>query len=107
MTPYPMSPVAGQMMSQPLLVSSIIEYAARHYGGAEIVSRRVEGEPLVHGLIGRKSCVHQTVACLPPSQKGHRASAAAPVSPTARARRLRTCSRLRAHTSPGPPSCST
>ena len=44
MTPYPMSPVAGQMMSQPLLVSSIIEYAARHYGGAEIVSRRVEGD---------------------------------------------------------------
>ncbi|MBZ2209995.1 3-(methylthio)propionyl-CoA ligase [Massilia soli] len=44
MTSYPMSPVAGQMMSQPLLVSSIIEYAARHYGSAEIVSRRVEGD---------------------------------------------------------------
>ncbi len=44
MTSYPMSPLMGQMMSQPLLISSIIEYAARHYGSAEIVSRRVEGD---------------------------------------------------------------
>jgi acyl-CoA synthetase (AMP-forming)/AMP-acid ligase II len=44
MTSYPMSPLMGQMMSQPLLVSSIIEYAARHYGSSEIVSRRVEGD---------------------------------------------------------------
>jgi len=44
MTSYPMSPLMGQMMSQPLLISSIIEYAARHYGGSEIVSRRVEGD---------------------------------------------------------------
>jgi acyl-CoA synthetase (AMP-forming)/AMP-acid ligase II len=44
MTPYPMSPVMGQMMSQPLLISSIIEFAARHYGHVEIVSRRVEGD---------------------------------------------------------------
>ena len=41
---YPMSPLQGQMMDQPLLVSSIIEFAARHYGDTEIVSRRVEGD---------------------------------------------------------------
>jgi fatty-acyl-CoA synthase len=39
-----MSPMMGQMMSQPLLISSIIEFAARHYGHVEIVSRRVEGD---------------------------------------------------------------
>jgi fatty-acyl-CoA synthase len=39
-----MSPLMGQMMSQPLLISSIIEFAARHYGHVEIVSRRVEGD---------------------------------------------------------------
>jgi acyl-CoA synthetase (AMP-forming)/AMP-acid ligase II len=44
MTSYPMSPLMGQMMSQPLLISSIIEFAARHYGHVEIVSRRVEGD---------------------------------------------------------------
>ncbi|MGZ8314994.1 MAG: 3-(methylthio)propionyl-CoA ligase [Telluria sp.] len=44
MTSYPASPVMGQMMSQPLLISSIIEYAARHFGNSEIVSRRVEGD---------------------------------------------------------------
>lgn len=32
----------GQMMSQPLLISSIIKHAARYYGNTEIVSRRVE-----------------------------------------------------------------
>ena len=44
MSSYPMSPLMGQMMDQPLLVSSIIEYAARHFGNSEIVSRRVEGD---------------------------------------------------------------
>ena len=44
MTSYPMSPLMGQMMSQPLLISSIIEYAAKHYGSTEIVSRRIEGD---------------------------------------------------------------
>jgi fatty-acyl-CoA synthase len=34
----------GQMMDQPLLISNIIEFAARHYGSSEIVSRRVEGD---------------------------------------------------------------
>ncbi|MDB5960885.1 MAG: long-chain fatty acid--CoA ligase [Massilia sp.] len=41
---YPQSPLMGQMMSQPLLISGIIEFAARHFGHAEIVSRRVEGD---------------------------------------------------------------
>ena len=44
MSSYPMSPVMGQMMSQPLLISSILDFAARHYPHSEIVSRRVEGD---------------------------------------------------------------
>jgi acyl-CoA synthetase (AMP-forming)/AMP-acid ligase II len=44
MASYPMSPLMGQMMSQPLLISGIIDYAAKHYGGSEIVSRRIEGD---------------------------------------------------------------
>jgi acyl-CoA synthetase (AMP-forming)/AMP-acid ligase II len=44
MSSYPMSPLMGQMMSQPLLISSILEYAAKHYPHSEIVSRRVEGD---------------------------------------------------------------
>ncbi|MES2298322.1 MAG: 3-(methylthio)propionyl-CoA ligase [Pseudomonadota bacterium] len=44
MTSYPKSPLMGQMMDQPLLISSIIEYAAKHYGASEIVSRRIEGD---------------------------------------------------------------
>src|SRR5690606_7781663 len=34
----------GLMMDMPLLVSSILQHAARHYGDTEIVSRRVEGD---------------------------------------------------------------
>lgn len=34
----------GLMQNQPLLVSSLIEFAERHHGDAEIVSRRVEGD---------------------------------------------------------------
>ena len=34
----------GLMQSQPLLISSLIDFAARHHGDAEIVSRRVEGD---------------------------------------------------------------
>jgi fatty-acyl-CoA synthase len=41
---YPPTPVMGQMMSQPLLISGILEFAARHYAASEIVSRRVEGD---------------------------------------------------------------
>ncbi|WP_027994987.1 3-(methylthio)propionyl-CoA ligase [Simplicispira psychrophila] len=34
----------GLMQSQPLLISSLMEFAARHHGDGEIVSRRVEGD---------------------------------------------------------------
>lgn len=34
----------GQMMSAPLLISSIIKHAARYYASTEIVSRRTEGD---------------------------------------------------------------
>jgi fatty-acyl-CoA synthase len=34
----------GQMMDQPLLVSGILQFAARHFPGSLIVSRRVEGD---------------------------------------------------------------
>jgi 3-(methylthio)propionyl---CoA ligase len=34
----------GQMMQQPLLISSLIVHAERHHGEQEVVSRRVEGD---------------------------------------------------------------
>ncbi|EFI63761.1 long-chain-fatty-acid--CoA ligase, partial [Comamonas thiooxydans] len=34
----------GLMQSQPLLISSLIEFAARNHADGEIVSRRVEGD---------------------------------------------------------------
>lgn len=34
----------GQMMNQPLLISSLLVHAERHHGDREIVSRRVEGD---------------------------------------------------------------
>jgi 3-(methylthio)propionyl---CoA ligase len=34
----------GQMQDQPLLISSLIEFAARHHRDTQIVSRRVEGD---------------------------------------------------------------
>ncbi|HNT38787.1 MAG TPA: 3-(methylthio)propionyl-CoA ligase [Rubrivivax sp.] len=34
----------GQMMQQPLLISSLLVHAERHHGEREIVSRRVEGD---------------------------------------------------------------
>ena len=34
----------GLMQDQPLLISSLIEFAERHHGEGEIVSRRVEGD---------------------------------------------------------------
>ena len=34
----------GLMQDQPLLISSLITFAERHHGDAEIVSRRVEGD---------------------------------------------------------------
>ena len=44
MSEYPKSPLMGQMMSQPLLISNIIQHADRYFGSNEIVSRRVEGD---------------------------------------------------------------
>jgi len=44
MSSYPKSPLMGQMMDQPLLISGIIKHADRYYGKNEIVSRRVEGD---------------------------------------------------------------
>ncbi len=34
----------GLMQEQPLLISSLIDFAERHHGDAEIVSRRIEGD---------------------------------------------------------------
>ncbi|MFM7026434.1 MAG: 3-(methylthio)propionyl-CoA ligase [Limnohabitans sp.] len=34
----------GQMQHQPLLISSLIDFAERHHGDGEVVSRRVEGD---------------------------------------------------------------
>lgn len=44
MAQYPQSPLMGRMMSQPLLISSLIQHADRYYSASEIVSRRVEGD---------------------------------------------------------------
>jgi len=44
MQPLPVSPLLGQMMDQPLLISDIIEFADRHFGSTEVVSRRIEGD---------------------------------------------------------------
>ncbi|MFZ6690722.1 3-(methylthio)propionyl-CoA ligase [Undibacterium sp. SXout20W] len=44
MSGYAPSPVLGQMMNKPMLISSIIEHADRYFGKNEIVSRRVEGD---------------------------------------------------------------
>ena len=43
MTDYPMSPLMGQMMDQPLLISDLIRHADRYHGDTAIVSRLVEG----------------------------------------------------------------
>jgi 3-(methylthio)propionyl---CoA ligase len=34
----------GLMQNQPLLISTLIDFAERHHGGVEIVSRRIEGD---------------------------------------------------------------
>jgi len=36
--------ILGQMMQQPLLISSLLVHAERHHGEQEVVSRRVEGD---------------------------------------------------------------
>ena len=38
------SPLRGQMMDMPLLISSFMQHAARHFPTTEIVSRRLEGD---------------------------------------------------------------
>ena len=40
----------GLMQNQQLLISSLIEFADRHHGEAEVVSRRVEGDIHLHHL---------------------------------------------------------
>lgn len=35
---------AGNMMTQPLIISDLLEYAASHHGNHEIISRRLEGD---------------------------------------------------------------
>ena len=37
-------PAVGQMMTQPMLISDLLEYAAAHHGSSEIISRRLEGD---------------------------------------------------------------
>ncbi|MES2103242.1 MAG: 3-(methylthio)propionyl-CoA ligase [Pseudomonadota bacterium] len=44
MSQYQKSPLMGQMMGQPLLISSIIQHADKNFGSNEIVSRRAEGD---------------------------------------------------------------
>ena len=48
----------GQMMEQPLLISSLIDYAAQQYGDVEIVSRCVEGpiHRTTYAETRRRSC---------------------------------------------------
>ena len=41
----------GQMMRQPLIISSLIEHAARYHGNTEVVSVETSGE------VDRKSVV--------------------------------------------------
>jgi acyl-CoA synthetase (AMP-forming)/AMP-acid ligase II len=45
--------MSGQMMAQPLLISDLIEYAARHHGQQQIISNRLEGD--VHSYSYRDS----------------------------------------------------
>src|SRR5512140_460335 len=45
----------GLMQSQPLLISALIDFADRHHGDAEIVSRRVEGD--IHRYDWRRAAV--------------------------------------------------
>ena len=67
MSEYPRSPLMGQMMSQPLLISSIIKHADRYFGKNEIVSRRVEGDIhryTYHDCHTRSRKLAKALACL-------------------------------------------
>ncbi|GAP37274.1 3-(methylthio)propionyl-CoA ligase [Piscinibacter sakaiensis] len=44
MTTTSATPLRGQMMDMPLMISSLLVHAARHAGDTEIVSKRVEGD---------------------------------------------------------------
>ncbi|MFJ4291830.1 3-(methylthio)propionyl-CoA ligase [Cupriavidus sp. NPDC089707] len=57
----------GQMMHQPLLISSLLRHAERHHGEQEVVSRRVEGD--IHRysykeLAARSRCLAKALATL-------------------------------------------
>ncbi|MDO8706176.1 MAG: 3-(methylthio)propionyl-CoA ligase [Sulfuricaulis sp.] len=54
----------GLMQSQPLLISSLIEFAERHHGDAEIVSRRVEGDIYRYTYRDSASRARQVAAAL-------------------------------------------
>jgi 3-(methylthio)propionyl---CoA ligase len=43
-SPTRSSPLMGQMMNMPLMISSLLVHAAKHAGDIEIVSKRVEGD---------------------------------------------------------------
>ena len=52
----------GLMQSQPLLISSLIEFAERHHGDGQIVSRRVEDRKST-----RLNSSHEFVSRMPSS----------------------------------------
>ena len=41
---HPIQSPSGNMMTQPLIISDLLEYAAAHHGQQEIISRRLEGD---------------------------------------------------------------
>ena len=41
---HPIQSPTGNMMTQPLIISDLLEYAAAHHGQQEIISRRLEGD---------------------------------------------------------------
>ena len=45
----------GLMQNQPLMISSLIEFADRHHGEGEVVSRRVEGDRSLGGALARSN----------------------------------------------------
>src|SRR3954462_13695018 len=48
-------PMLGLMQQQPLLISTLVDFAQRHHGDSEIVSRRVEGD--IHRYTWRDAAV--------------------------------------------------
>lgn len=66
----------GLMQSQPLLISTLVEFAERHHGDAQIVSRRVEGD--IHRYTYRDMAARARSS---PTRWTGRASSPAPASP--------------------------